>query len=89
MMLLMSDILWMLRVRIGLLLWRDSKLGGLPARLKPLPLRFNQFLENMGDRAAAAAADRISPFPDFGMDCEIEFNAALVCGLFLYKHGFE
>lgn len=87
--LLLSDILRLGRVKIGLLLWRDSKLGGLPARLKPLPLRFNQFLENMGDRAAAAAADRISPFPDFGMDCEVEFNAALVFRLFLFRHGFE
>ncbi|MCX6972709.1 MAG: hypothetical protein NTZ94_00160 [Verrucomicrobia bacterium] len=37
----------------------------------------------MGDRAATTTADGISPLPDFGMDCEIEFNAALVCGLLL------
>jgi hypothetical protein len=45
--LLLSDILRLGRVKIGLLLCWDSRLGGLPERLKPLPLRFNQLLENM------------------------------------------
>ena len=53
------------------------------------PFRFHQFLENLRDRTAATTADRISPIPDFGKDCEIEFSAALICGLFLSRHGFE
>jgi hypothetical protein len=81
--LLLSDILRLGRVVIGVLLWRDSRLGDMPERLKAMPLRFNQFLENMGDRAAATTADRISPFPDFGMDCEVDLNAALVFRIFL------
>jgi hypothetical protein len=43
----------------------------------------------MRDRAATTTVDRISPFPYFGMDCEGEYNAALVFGLFLSRHDFE
>jgi hypothetical protein len=39
--LLLSDKLRLGRVKIGLLLRRDYRLGGLPAPLKPAPLRFH------------------------------------------------